>query len=298
MAVARSTIGPMRMRRSHEAHYGTLSNPHTTKFDSARDPVRNFAALAARRILGSVAHAIADTASGLARAALPQHCALCAASSGDALLCAACVRAMPRIAEACPRCALPSSASSICRRCQREPPPFDAAAAAWVYAWPADRLVQELKYRGRLALAVPMAQALARACTQRRNRIDRPPAWPDVLVAVPLAPERQCARGFNQAQEIAKALGAELSLPVTGGMARIRDAVPQAGQGIGGRRASVRAAFAADRRFAGARVGVVDDVMTTGATLAAAAGALREAGAGRIDVWTVARTLPPECPLR
>lgn len=236
-----------------------------------------------------------------ARCALPQSCVLCAAPSGAALLCEACERALPQLGAVCPRCALPSPRATICAACLHDPPPFDAATAAWIYAWPADRLLQAFKYGGRVALAEPFAEALARACRRARDagadggadggRSER--AWPDALVAIPLTPARQRSRGFNQAQEIARSLGAELALPVTRWLERVRDVPPQAAQGVRGRRGSVRGVFVADPRVAGASVAIVDDVMTTGATLAAAAAALRAAGASRIEAWAVARTPAP-----
>lgn len=249
-----------------------------------------------------------------ARCALPQSCVLCAAPSGAALLCAACERALPQLDAACPRCALPSPDAAICAACLHDPPPFDAATAAWIYAWPADRLLQAFKYGGRLALAEPFAEALARACRRDRDSSDGDAsdtgvdggadgdagggaskrAWPDALVAIPLTPARQRSRGFNQAQEIARSLGTELALPVAHWLERVRDAPPQAAQGMRGRRGSVRGVFVADPRVAGASVAIVDDVMTTGATLAAAAAALRAAGARRIEAWAVARTPAPE----
>lgn len=281
----------MNMPRSGRAHYGTLSNGSAPRFDSggARDA----------RPLAAIATSIIRGLHGAACRALPQSCVLCTAPSGAALVCDACEDALPRVAAACPRCALPSREGATCAACLAAPPPFDAAVAAWIYAWPADRLLQALKYGGRLALAEPFAHALARACRHRRGAV--PAAWPDVLVPVPLTPARQRSRGFNQAQEIARHLGAGLALPVVRALARVRDTPPQATLGVPERRASVHGAFAADRCVAGASVAIVDDVMTTGATLAAAAEALRAAGARRIEAWAVARTLAPEpahpCPI-
>lgn len=221
------------------------------------------------------------------RYALPQACVLCRSPCGNALVCTPCTRAMPRIAEACPRCALASSGSLVCGACLAKPPPFDAAFAAWRYAFPADRLLQSFKYAGVLALAEPLASALADAVARR----DAP--RPDMLVAMPLSARRQRERGFNHAHEIARRLSARLRIPLAQVLSRTRDAPPQAGLTLRERARNVRDAFAASASVAGRTVAIVDDVMTTGATLGAAARAARKAGAVRIDAWVVARTPPP-----
>ncbi|HEX6795230.1 MAG TPA: ComF family protein [Casimicrobiaceae bacterium] len=218
--------------------------------------------------------------------ALPQACALCNAPSGNALVCAACDAGMPRITDCCPRCALPSRDRLVCGACLAKPPPFDAAIAAWRYAFPADRLLQSFKYAGTLALAEPFAAALADALAKRNAR------RPDVVVAVPLSLQRQRERGFNHAHEIARRLAMRLDIPLEHALARTRDAPPQAGLTLRERASNLRDAFAASPAVSGRAVAIVDDVMTTGATLRAASRALRAAGAARIDAWVVARTPP------
>jgi len=219
----------------------------------------------------------------VSRCALPQHCALCAAPAGDALICAACDNALPRLGPACPCCALPTPGGIVCGRCIAHPPPFARAHAAFAYAFPLDRLLQAMKYGGALAYADYFAGALARGIA----------VWPDVLVALPLAPARHRQRGFNQAQEIARRLARIGNVPAVRGIRRTRDTPAQAALPWKERSRNVRNAFAALPSVAGRRIAIVDDVMTTGATLIAAASAARRAGALSVDAFVVARTLPP-----
>lgn len=195
-----------------------------------------------------------------------------------ATLCESCSADLPRLdGPLCPRCALASPSGAVCGRCLAEPPHYDATFAALAYAFPADVLVHALKFRGELALA-PFLSALLKM---------RIPQDVDRVVPVPLSPQRLRERGYNQAVEIARHLGGRLELDAC---ARERDAPPQAGLDREARRRNVRGAFACRRSFAGERVAVVDDVMTTGATLDALAAALKAAGASRVVNWVVCRT--------
>ena len=228
------------------------------------------------------------TAIGAARRALPQRCELCAAPSASELVCAACARDLPRIGAACPVCALPASGGDVCGSCLAHAPAFDATIAAFAYAFPVDRLIHAFKYQGRLALAEWSAGALLAERAQRK----RPD--PDRLVALPLSVERQRERGYNQAAEIARLVAARSGLPLmSAGVRRIRAAPPQAALPWTARERNVRGAFGCDVDLAGLRVAIIDDVMTTGATLSELARTLRAAGAAGVENWVVARTLPP-----
>src|SRR5436305_4025713 len=138
--------------------------------------------------------------------ALPQSCALCAAPCGKMLLCEQCRETLPRIATACPLCGLPSMMTAICGLCLARAPPFAATVAASTYAFPVDQLLQAFKYGGALALAEPLADALATAVRSRGD------SNCDAIVALPLAPARQRQRGFNQAHEVARRAAVRLGI--------------------------------------------------------------------------------------
>jgi len=199
------------------------------------------------------------------------------------LLCAACRAELPRLEGAlCPRCALPSPGAALCGRCLAETPEYDATVAPLAYDFPADALVHALKFRGELSLASFLGKLLAERIAQRETI--------DLVIPVPLSAARLRGRGYNQALEIARHLPGKLDFS---SCVRERDATPQTELPWAERRRNVRGAFACRRSLEGARVAVVDDVMTTGATLDEMARTLKRAGAARVVNWVLARTLPP-----
>jgi ComF family protein len=240
--------------------------------------------------LTSAFDSVRRSALDAARLALPQRCELCAGVSGTELVCDACMRDLPWLPNACPVCALPSPGASVCGYCLREPPPFDATIAAFSYAFPVDRLIHSFKYQGRLALAEWCADAIL----ARRERSGAAGPRPQRLIALPLAVERQRERGYNQALEIARVIAARTGFPLLRhGLVRVRATPPQAALPWPERAKNVRGAFACELDLSGLTVALVDDVMTTGASLAEAAKILKAAGAARVENWVVARTLPP-----
>src|SRR5574340_353499 len=232
---------------------------------------------------------ILNNCANFARALLPQQCLLCAAASGSSLLCQPCHARLPALAaDRCPQCALPTSGGEVCGHCLRHPPAFDHTLAAFSYRFPVDALVQALKYEGNLAIAGILAEPLAALAAAR-------PA-PDALVALPLHPERLRERGFNQSLEIARFLSRELGIPLLAcACQRIRATAPQAGLPWQERAGNVRGAFACQAAdLEGKSIAVVDDVMTTGATMDELCRVLRAAGAREVGAWVVTRTLKPD----
>jgi ComF family protein len=230
-------------------------------------------------MLGALARRVANLAFG-------GSCYLCRGAAG-AVLCAECDAELPRLSgELCPRCALASPGGAVCGRCLAQPPAYDATVAALAYEFPADVLVQGLKFRGELALAPLLGELLA-ARLPRGVRVD-------FLLPVPLAPARLRARGFNQAQEIARAVAQATGARLAPRLAqRTGEAPPQTDLPLAERARNVRGAFRCEERLQGAEVAVLDDVMTTGATLGELAATLKQAGAARVVNWVVARTAPP-----
>jgi len=202
-------------------------------------------------------------------------CFLCRGAARG-VLCEACDAELPRLDQPlCPRCALASPGGALCGRCLAEPPHYDATVAALAYAFPADALIHALKFRGELALAPLLGSLLP------KERLEA-----DVVMAMPLSSDRLRERGFNQAVEIARALGRPLDL---GLCTKTKSTAAQTDLPWSERRRNVRGAFACGRSLAGAAVAVVDDVMTTGATLSACASVLVEAGVLAVSAITVAR---------
>jgi ComF family protein len=232
----------------------------------------------------------------------PALCPVCETTLGAGRrdpLCGTCWSAISRLgAPWCDRCGAASLATEAdaeppyvalrltCARCTTDPPQYDYARAAALYEGQLRDAIHALKFSGRRALASPLGDLAAEQCAASL------PGAIDALVPVPLARARERERGFNQAALLARRIGRHLDVPIRSSwLARIRSTRPQSDLSAPERRANVRDAFRASGRVAGRHVLVVDDILTTGATLDACARALRAAGARRIGVLTVARVV-------
>lgn len=217
---------------------------------------------------------------------LPPRCLLCGSTRTPPGLdlCRSCLRDLPRLGPACPSCARPVPDGRRCGPCRRDPPPWDRARCAFRYDAGIAELVQRLKYHGDLAAGVLLGRLLARSL----RALDC-----ELLVPVPLAPARLLQRGYDQATELALAMSGRSGTSLASiALRRVRDTPPQTGLDAASRRRNLRGAFRGTAALAGRRVAVLDDVLTTGATLAAATRAARRAGARGVEVWAVARTVP------
>ena len=235
-------------------------------------------------IAGRAVGSLAKAARTCVAALLPQDCFLCAAPSGDSFLCPSCAASLPRLtSERCPVCALPTPAAETCGACLKRAPHFDATQAVYRYEFPVDRLIQTLKYAHRLACADFLGKALAELPT---------PLRPDLILPVPLAAARLAQRGFNQALELARPVACALGAPLEiSRIQRRRDTTPQASLPWQERAQNIRHAFECEIDLAGKTVLLVDDVMTSGATLDELARTLKARGAARVENRVLARAL-------
>ncbi|MDR7193921.1 ComF family protein [Luteimonas terrae] len=221
----------------------------------------------------------------LLHGALPGRCLVCrepGAAGRD--LCLPCTAALPWMPHACARCAQPLPTNDpLCGACLRRPPPLDAVIAAFDYGFPVDRLLPRFKFHRDLAAGALLGDCLAHA-TSTATR-------PDALIPVPLHIARLRERGYDQALELARILARRHALPLRDDLLhRVRATAPQSRLDAKARRRNLRHAFAVHGLTSPtAHVVLVDDVMTTGATLHAAAHALRRAGVARVDAWVCAR---------
>lgn len=220
---------------------------------------------------------------------LPRQCLLCQSPAKGSGLCDACLGQLPRNEHACPRCANPMRAAEAphhCGQCLQHPPPFHDALAPLRYDHPVDFLVHQLKFHHDLASARLLGTILAHALQQACHD-----SLPGVLVPVPLHPGRLRQRGYNQALEIARPVSRLLSIPLDPGCCRRHRATrPQADLPLSQRRANTRDAFVVASNLEGKHVAIIDDVMTSGQTMASLARALLENGADRVSAWCCART--------
>lgn len=226
--------------------------------------------------------------------AFARSCQLCDAPAGSRTgksalgspICEVCIHELPSLPAVCPTCALPSPSGAVCGACIAHPPPFERTHAVWRYTFPLDRLVLALKFHARLSIAPFLAGRLA-----ARFRESRTGNAPDLVVLpMPLHRKRLAERGFNQSVEIARPLARLLGCRLqVGGVTRTRSTVSQTELDLRDRRRNVRGAFRCDIDLAGLRVAVVDDVMTTGATLDELARVLKRAGAAEVVNLVVAR---------
>ncbi|MGN6738538.1 ComF family protein [Dyella sp.] len=216
---------------------------------------------------------------------LPPRCLLCGDAGHDGLdLCRDCAAELPRNRSCCVRCALPLALPvALCGRCQRHPPPWQAAWSPFRYGWPLDRLESRFKFSRELAAG--------RSLVALWQREARSIALPDLIVPVPLHRARLRQRGYNQALELARPLARALGVRLRHDLLlRTHPTAAQSELDAPSRRRNVRGAFAVAPHVAlPPHVTVLDDVMTTGATLAECARVLKRAGVARVDVWALAR---------
>lgn len=228
--------------------------------------------------------------SSLVNTLFKQKCLLCDAQS-DALrgnihaVCRACLNDLPwHPKTSCPQCGLTSS-DQLCGSCISSPPDFDATHSVFLYDFPIDSMMQRYKYGNMLSLYAFFGQMLS-------EKVDIGAV--DLIIPMPMHPARIKERGFNQALEIAKVFGKE-KLDYKSAI-RQKLTPPQASLPLKERVKNIKGVFSVYggklNQIQGKRIAIVDDVMTTGASLNELAKTLKKAGASHVECWVIARTLP------
>jgi ComF family protein len=217
-------------------------------------------------------------------AVFPRRCLGCGAAG--AFLCARCLATAPRATpRRCPTCWMPSDGpDTLCWRCRERPPHFEAARCPFIFEGTAREAVNTLKYRGLSALAAGMAAPMAECLRQWAPSVK-------AIVPVPLVGRRRRLRGYNQSELLARELSRLTGLPLASrALVRRRSTTPQARSADeAARRRNVAEAFALGVEPVAGSLLLVDDVLTSGATLDACARVLRAGGPGPVFALTFAR---------
>jgi ComF family protein len=212
-----------------------------------------------------------------------QPCLLCASKvQGELGLCADCLQSLPTAPKpSCPQCGL-NTKGEVCGTCLNTKPSYDATYALFAYAFPVDALLQHYKYNNALYLS----QTLGRLLQEKMVATTC-----DLIIPMPLHPSRVKERGFNQSLEVAKVMAKKHDIALDSiSCRRIKNTPPQASLAPKERVSNMKNAFDCTTDFSGQHIALVDDVMTTGASLNALAKTLKQAGAAKVSCYVMART--------
>ena len=229
----------------------------------------------------------------LRQAIFKQHCLLCTSSdANNQAICVACLADLPWSPQtSCPQCGLASN-GIVCGSCLNSQPDFDATKAVFLYAYPVDAMMLRYKYGNMLNLGDTFGGFLAEKIVLENHFKNI-----DLIIPMPMHPQRLKERGFNQALEIAKVLTKNCKEKLDyKSVERQTLTPPQASLPLKARVKNIKGAFKVNDDLVGdlkgKRIAIVDDVMTTGASLNELAKTLKKAGASHVECWVVARTLP------
>ena len=217
------------------------------------------------------------------------YCLLCAAHDGGELgLCKACLSDLPwHSAPQCPQCGLLSN-GLVCGNCLNLPPHFGATYSLFTYNFPLDSLMQHYKYRNML----PLASAFASLFHSYKLNGHAGIANIDLIIPMPMHRDRLKVRGFNQALELARLISKSTNINLDYSTCqRVKFTPPQASLPLKERIKNIRGAFSCQQNLHGKNIAIIDDVMTSGASLNELAKTLKEAGAAHVECWVIARTL-------
>jgi len=250
----------------------------------------------ARDVQVSPLRAISD---GFLNLFYPEECFICSSTIARRQDCGLCGDCWSKVVglridgARCPSCGVPlpnfaDGSENLCLECVRQPPPYSGARSFGYYSTELRRVIQELKFGGRRPLAQLLAPLMADAFFESWRREDF-----DFITAVPLHPGRRRKRGFNQAELLSRALARTVGLPELRVLRRTAATQSQVGLSDTQRLENVRNAFSCPHtcRVEGKRILLVDDVVTTGATVASASRTLIDAGAEKVSVMSAARAV-------
>ena len=212
-------------------------------------------------------------------------CLLCASpQANNHAACRACLNDLPwHPKTSCPQCGLASS-GQLCGSCISSSPDFDATTSVFLYDYPIDAMMQRYKYGNMLNLGHTFGQLLSEKLSLENI---------DLIIPMPMHPTRLKQRGFNQALEIAKVLTKNCKDKLDyKNVERQTLTPPQASLPLKERVKNIKGAFKVEADLTGKKIAIVDDVMTTGASLNELAKTLKKAGASHVECWVIARTLP------
>ena len=219
------------------------------------------------------------------------QCILCGAKGQQQLdLCSPCSNDLPWLTHHCPRCALPLSESaasgSECGQCQQTPPSYFQVVAPWQYQPPIAQLISGFKHDRRFSYGSTLGKSFTKRIASAYKQKD----LPDIILPTPLHWRRRIQRGFNQSEHLARQLNRELGIPIKHFLSRPKYTTAQQSLNAQQRQRNLRGAFKVNGNINGQRIALVDDVMTTGATVNEISRLLIKEGAAEVHVWVLART--------
>ena len=228
---------------------------------------------------------------------LPTHCLLCQATLFGDLVCDGCLYGLPWLQQhehSCRQCALAlESSADFCGHCLNAPPAFSRTIIPFCYEYPVSALIHRFKYRGKLTPGKLLGNFLAEHIRHSATQAD----WlaPDLLIPTPLHWARRWRRGFNQAEVLGQYVSRATGIPLQTALVRRRRSLSQKVLSRAERQKNLREAFTlsanAQQKIIGKRIALIDDVVTTTATVREISKLLIDAGAQDVQVWALARTM-------
>lgn len=218
---------------------------------------------------------------------LPTFCTLCHSTTIYKAVCDACYQELPWQDGACDRCGLPLLEAQICGQCLKTPPFYENTICLFHYQTPIDKFILSLKFAEKLSYAKLLGELMAEKLADYYQNHNKP----DVIIPVPLHPQRLKERGYNQALEIARPVAKKLKILLEPTYCkRVVATLPQSSTHAKERKRNIKNAFKVNGTLQAKHVAIIDDVITTGSTVNELSKVLKKADVKNIDVWCCART--------